>query len=164
MLGRGNVASGALKILTLLGADVTVYSSKMEKLFQEELPSYDVVVNAILWDTDRKDHIIYRKDLSRMKKGAMIIDISCDTCGGVESSMATTIENPVYIVDGILHYAVDHTPSIYYKTATQTISEQVSQYMDELIEETYSFVLKPAMIVREGMILDQRIVRYQNRS
>ena len=164
LLGRGNVASGALKILTLLGADVTVYSSKMEKLFQEELPSYDVVVNAILWDTDRKDHIIYRKDLSRMKKGAMIIDISCDTCGGVESSMATTIENPVYIVDGILHYAVDHTPSIYYKTATQTISEQVSQYMDELIEETHSFVLKPAMIVRCGMIVDQRIVRYQNRS
>ena len=163
LLGRGNVAGGALKLLTLLGADVTVYSSRMEKLFREELPVYDVVVNAILWDTSRKDHIIWKNDLKRMKKGAMIIDISCDVCGGIETSVSTTIDCPVYEVEGVIHYVVDHTPSIYYKTATQSISEQVKKYIDELIEENYSEVLERAKIIQEGKILDQKIYRFQNR-
>ena len=163
LLGRGNVAGGALKLLTLLGADVTVYSSRMEKLFREELPAYDVVVNAILWDTGRKDHIIWKSDLKRMKKGAMIIDISCDVCGGIETSVSTTIDCPVYEVEGVMHYVVDHTPSIYYKTATQSISEQVKKYIDELMEENYSEVLEKAKIIQKGKILDQRINRFQNR-
>jgi len=58
ILGRGNTARGALKILTSLGAEITVYNRKTIKLFQKELGLYDVVVNALLWDVTRKDHII----------------------------------------------------------------------------------------------------------
>lgn len=78
LIGRGNVGNGALKILTLLGADVHIYNRRMEKLLRDELSEYDVIVNAVLWDTNRNDHIIYKSDLKRMKKGSMIIDISCD--------------------------------------------------------------------------------------
>lgn len=163
LLGRGNVASGALKILTLLGADVTVYNSKMEDLFREELPCYDVVVNAILWDTTRKDHILYREDLKRMKKNAMIIDISCDNCGGIESSLATTIAEPTYYEEGILHYVVDHTPSIFHRTATDSISREVKKYVDQLVEDNCQGELADALIIRKGEILDQRINRFQNR-
>lgn len=56
----------------------------------------------VLWDTKRKDHIIYREDLSRMKKDAMIVDVSCDRNGGIETSIPTTIENPTYKVDGVI--------------------------------------------------------------
>ena len=52
------------------------------------------------------------------KNGAMIIDISCDAHGGIETSEATTIDHPTYEVEGILHYVVDHTPSLFYKTAS----------------------------------------------
>ena len=45
-----------------------------------------------------------------MKRGSMIVDISCDRNGGIETSIPTTIENPSYIVDGLRHYVVDHTP------------------------------------------------------
>ena len=79
VLGRGNSARGAVKTLNYMGADITVYDRRTEELFREELPKYDVVVNAILWDTSRKDHIIYKEDLKRMKRGAMIIDISSST-------------------------------------------------------------------------------------
>ena len=72
VLGRGNISRGAIKILNYLGANVVVYDRKTEQLFRQELGKYDVVVNAILWDTNRKDHIIYREDLKRMKKGSMI--------------------------------------------------------------------------------------------
>jgi len=163
LLGRGNVANGALKILTLLGADVTIYTRKLEALFRKELEKYDVIVNAILWDTARKDHIIYREDLKRMKKNAMIVDISCDRGGGIETCIPTTIEKPIYIVDGILHYAVDHTPSLFYKTATIEISKQVSLYLDYLITGEYNEVLEKSRCIESGIIIDKRIIDFQKR-
>lgn len=163
LIGRGNVASGALKILTCLGAEVTVYTRQTEKLLQRELENYDVIVNALLWDTSRKDHVIYRSDLKRLRPNAMIIDISCDRAGAIESSIPTTIEQPTYSVDGVLHYVVDHTPTLFYKTATAGISEVVCKYVDELIENHPGQVLRDALAVENGVILDQRINEFQGR-
>lgn len=163
LIGRGNVGSGALRILTLLGADVTVYTRKTEALLRRELPNYDVIVNALLWDTSRRDHIIYREDLKRMKRNAMIIDVSCDRNGGIETSVPTTIEEPTYMVDGILHYVVDHTPSLFFKTATMDISAELARHLDSLIEEKPNAVLQGAMPIQNGVIIDQRILQFQNR-
>ena len=163
LIGRGNVATGALRILTCLGADVTIYSRKTEKLLQRELENYNVIVNALLWDTSRRDHVIYQKDLKRLQPNAMIIDVSCDRCGAIETSIPTTIESPTYMVDGVLHYVVDHTPSLFYKTASSGISEEVSKYIDQLIEENPGKVLLDALAVKEGTIIDQRINEFQNR-
>ncbi len=163
LIGRGNVAMGALKILTCLGADVTIYSRQTEGLLQRELERYNVIVNALLWDTTRQDHVVYRKDLSRLQPGALIIDISCDRCGAIESSIPTTIEDPTYMVDGVMHYVVDHTPSLFYKTASKGISEEVSKYLDQLIEDKPGEVLQNALAVRKGEILDQRIIAFQKR-
>lgn len=163
LIGKGNVARGALKILTLLGANVCVYDRKMEKLFQKELGSYDVIVNAVLWDTKRKDHLVYKSDLARMKKDSMIVDISCDRNGGIETSIPTTIANPTYEVEGVLHYAVDHTPSIFYKTATEGISKAVSFFLDDLIKGTSNSILDKALIIKDGFIIDERINSFQNR-
>ena len=66
VLGRGNIARGAIKTLNFLGADVMQYDRRTEGLFRKELHKFDVVVNAILWDTNRKDHIIYREDLTQV--------------------------------------------------------------------------------------------------
>lgn len=163
ILGKGNIARGAYRILTALGANVTVYDRRTEKLFNKELEKYDVIVNGILWDTNRNDHIIYKKDLKRMKRNAMIIDISCDRNGGIETSIPTTIENPVYEVDGIKHYVVDHTPSLFYKTVSISISEVVSRYIDMLIEEDYNDVLKKCIATDKGKIIDENIIKFQNR-
>ena len=163
VLGKGNIARGAIKILNQLGADVTVYDRRMENLFQEELSKYDVVVNGILWDTNRDDHIIYESDLCKMKNNAMIVDISCDRNGGVETSIPTSIKNPTYDVKGIKHYVVDHTPALFYKTATLSISEVVSRYLDELIEGRLGDVLNQSLIIENGIIKDKRICDFQNR-
>lgn len=160
LLGRGNVAGGALKILTCLGADVTVYNRRMEDLFRKELGAYDVVINALLWDTSRKDHIIYKEDLGRMKKNALIIDISCDRAGAIETSIPTTMDDPTYLVDGITHYVVDHTPSIFFKNASLGLSDQVKKYIDQLIEGKISKSLQDALIVEKGVIIDQRIIDF----
>lgn len=163
LLGRGNIARGALKILTMMGAEVTVYSRHTEALLRKEIEQYDVVVNAILWDTSRKDHIVYKEDLQRMKKGSLIIDVSCDRNGGIETCIPTTLENPMYVVDDIVHYAVDHTPTLFYKTISHSLSDSIAIYLDELIEGISNSVMKEAMIVGNGEIIDQRINHFQGR-
>jgi len=163
LLGRGNIARGALKILTMMGAEVTVYDRRTEQLLREEIGKYDVFVNGILWDTSRKDHIIYKDDLTKMKKGSLIIDISCDRNGGIETSIPTTLTNPTYIVDGIVHYAVDHTPTLFFKTISESLSENIALYLNQLIDDTPNIVLKDAIAVQDGKIIDQRINQFQGR-
>ena len=163
LLGRGNIARGALKILTMMGAEVKVYTRNTEALLRKEIEQYDVVVNAILWDTSRKDHIVYKEDLQRMKKGSLIIDVSCDRNGGIETCIPTTLENPMYVVDDIVHYAVDHTPTLFYKTISHSLSDSIVIYLDDLIEGVSNSVMKEALIVKNGEIIDQRINHFQGR-
>ena len=163
ILGNGNVARGAYRILVSLGADVTQYNRRTEELLREEIGRYDVIVNGILWDTTREDHIIYKEDLSRMKRNSLIIDISCDRNGGVETSIPTTINDPIYYVDGVAHYVVDHTPSLFYKTISKSLSEVSFKYIDMLITDSYDDVLKKALIIKSGEIIDNRIIEFQHR-
>lgn len=165
VIGRGNTARGAYKTLSSLGARVTVYDKRTESLLRDEIGKYDVIVNGVLWDVYRKDHIIYKKDLSKIRKPAMIIDISCDRAGGIETSIPTTIDDPVYMVEGVLHYVVDHTPSLISYSVTRSIGDVLIEYIDDIINEDigYNSVLKKATIIENGIILDQRIVDYQSR-
>ncbi|MDR0884895.1 MAG: N(5)-(carboxyethyl)ornithine synthase [Clostridiales Family XIII bacterium] len=146
VLGRGSTAQGAVRILTGLGADVTIYSRTQEALFKKEFAQYDVIVNAIIWDGNRCDHIIHRSDLKSLKKHALIIDISCDENGAIETSVPTTMDNPIFKVDGITHYVVDHTPSILYHTSSEAISLEVSKYIDDLIESNENDVLCGSLV------------------
>lgn len=165
VIGNGNTSRGAVRVLISLGADVTIYTRKDEVLFKEEMYEYDVIVNALLWDFFRKDHLICKEDLPKLKPNALIIDISCDRSGAVETSIPTTIEKPVYVIDGIMHYVVDHTPALLYKTATKSISEEVSKYIDCFVEgtERNNAILKNALILDRGIIVDNNINIFQER-
>jgi len=163
LIGQGNAARGALRAMERAGCMVTVYNRRTASLLRKEVQNYDVIVNAVLWDVFRTDHIIYDEDLDKMKHGSLIIDISCDEHMGIESSHSTTIENPVYWHKEILHYVVDHTPALYFQDATDSISLAVAPFLDELITDCHGEVLKSATIVKNGMILDSRITRFQNR-
>ena len=163
VLGNGNTARGAVKVLNMLGADVMQYGRRQEELFKEEFVNYDVVVNCILWDVSRNDHIIYREDLKRMKRGALIIDVSCDRNGGIETCIPTPIENPTYIIDGVMHYAVDHTPSLFYKTFSYNNSKIICQYLNELMTDNIGDVLENSLVIKNGIIIDEEINKFQGR-
>lgn len=164
IIGRGNVARGALRALSAFGADVFVYDRKSVARLRSELDQYDVIVNAVLWDVFRDDHLIYKEDLNLMKPGSMIVDVSCDDHMGIETTHATTIENPTYTLDGILHYAVDHTPALFFKSATESISAALRPFLDDLILDNHNSILEQATIIRDGKIIDERVIKYQNRS
>lgn len=163
VIGRGNTARGAIKVLNMLGARVMQYDRKTEHLLREELNKYDVIVNCVLWDVMRKDHIIYKEDLKKMKKNSMIIDVSCDKNGGIETSIPTTIEDPVYYVDGVLHYVVDHTPALFYKTFTKNNSEIIWKYINDLQSNIVDETLSSALIIKKGKIVDDEINKFQKR-
>lgn len=163
VIGKGNTARGVIKVLNMLGADVRQYDRRPEGLLRDEIGNYDVIVNCALWDVMRQDHIIYKEDLKRMKKNSMIIDVSCDRNGGIETSVPTTIENPVYVEDGVLHYVVDHTPALFYKTFTWNNSEVIYKYLNELQVEECSKTLENALIVKDGKIVDEEINKFQKR-
>ena len=163
VIGRGNTARGAIKILNMLGADIMVYDRTTEKLLREEIGNYDAIINCVLWDVRRRDHIIYKEDLLKMKRDSIIVDVSCDRNGAIETSIPTTLDAPTYVVDKVLHYAVDHTPTIFHKTFTKNNSKILVNYINELIEENIGTVLSAAKIVENGTILDERINKFQNR-
>lgn len=163
ILGNGNTAKGAIEIAKLLNANVEVFARKNEKEFIRRMKNFDVIINCILWDVTRKDHIIYRGDLKKLKKGTMIIDVSCDKNGAIETTIPTTIEKPIYYIDEIMHYAVDHTPSLLHREASKSISVEVSKYIDDLIFDKNNNILENAIIIKDGRIIDDEINKFQRR-
>jgi alanine dehydrogenase len=129
LLGLGGVGRGALRTLLGLGLsvvafDVSAYARRESEftwckqdftalpveLFEQHLPSADVVVNCVLWDKTRGDHLLSRAMLAHMQAGAAIVDIACDPGGAIETCRATRWEDPLYEVDGVRHFCVDNIP------------------------------------------------------
>ena len=161
ILGNGQTAKGALRILHGLGATVDVYGRKLEKLFIKNMYDYDVLINCVMWDTSRTDRIIYKEDLKKMKPGTLIIDVSCDPHLEIETSHPTTISDPVYEVDGVIHYAVDNTPAMYPKTVSKVLSEGISRYIDQMITGEYSKPLIDATVIENGCIVYEPIREFR---
>lgn len=162
VIGNGQTAKGAIRFLNGLGADVEVYPHKHEELFKKNMYNYDVIVNCVLWDTSRKDRLIYRSDLKKMKKGTMIIDVSCDPNLEIETSKATTIDNPVYVVDNVIHYAVDNTPAMYPHTVTNILSQKITPLIDQMITGDWDEMMSAAMVIEDGEVIDKRITEFRS--
>ena len=162
IIGNGQTGKGAFRILAGLGAEVDIYARKNESQFRANMANYDVLVNCVMWDTHRTDRLIYREDLKKLRPGTLIIDVSCDPYLEIETSHPTTIDDPVYIVDGIVHYAVDNTPAMYPVTVTRNLSRAFAQYIDMLVENCYSDNLKKAVVIECGHILDKNIADFRS--
>ena len=86
-----------------------------------------------------------------------------DRNGGIETSIPTSIEDPTYVIDGIVHYAVDHTPALFYKTFSAENSKIVAPYINDLVCENKNEILKNATVIYNGKIIDKQIIEHQNR-
>lgn len=163
IIGNGQTARGALRVLYGLGATVDVYNRSLECLFKQKMFEYDVIVNCVLWDTNRTDRLIYKEDLKKFRPGTMIVDVSCNHGLEIETTHPTTIDNPVYVVDGVIHYAVDNTPAMFPITVTNHLSEKFADFVDQLIDDELSEELQKAIVINKGTIIDPNIVAYRNR-
>ncbi len=131
ILGAGAVGRGALEVLHSLGADCTVmdinvgtlrhllsqYGSSISTMLSSkesiasQLPSTDMVLNCVKWDKSRHDFLIDREMLKLMERGSVLVDISGDCPGAIESSRVTHHGKPRYVEGGVVHYCVTNIPA-----------------------------------------------------
>ncbi len=130
ILGAGVVGRGALEVLHSLGANCTVmdinagllrellskYESSISTAFcnkeniSELLPKTDLIINAVKWPKERKDFLINREMLKTMERGSVLVDISNDAPGAIETSRETHHTSPRYVECGVVHFCVSNIP------------------------------------------------------
>lgn len=153
ILGAGNVGKHAAKTAIGLGASVKVFDNSIQKLnkLQDLLPHSiftstiqhkllmkslmraDVVVGAIK-GINRSPIVVTETMVENMKQGAVIVDVSIDTGGCIETSEVTTHANPTFTKHGVVHYCVPNIPARYSKTASLLISSVLVPYLLEVGE------------------------------
>jgi alanine dehydrogenase len=117
-----DISAGARKEMTLHWHDRAFQADPIETL-PRHLPDADLVINCVLWDKRRRDHLLSRAMLGSMKPRAAIVDISCDPAGAIETCRATSWRDPIYQVDGIRHFCVDNIPGAVPITASAGYAE-----------------------------------------
>ena len=153
ILGAGVVGQGALEVLHALGANCTVmdinvgllrkllqdYNSQISTMLCNKeaiasvLPTTDMVLNCVKWPKERKDFLIDKEMLKTMEPGSVLVDISNDDPGAIESSHETHHDNPRYVVNGVVHYCVSNIPgAVAHSTSLAYASEMLPMIMSIL--------------------------------
>ncbi len=166
IIGAGVVGSCAVRGFVGLGAHVTVLDisqSALEKIFRDyptvaTLPATkyniarsvayaDVVVGAVLRPGERAPIVVTREMVRAMKPRAIIIDVSIDQGGCVETSRPTTHDHPTYIEEGVIHYAVPNMPGVVARTATHALVTAAMPYILSIADHgiARAMVEKPAL-------------------
>lgn len=135
----------------------------------EVLKEFDIIVNCILQDTDAPlDFIAGDKEIAQLKRGTLIVDVSCDEGMGFSFAKPTTFEDPVFTVnDRLTCYAVDHSPSYLWDSASFEISTALLPYLPDVMAGPQAWAenltLAKAIEIQDGEIKNPKISSFQNR-
>ncbi|GDX64366.1 MAG: alanine dehydrogenase [Ignavibacteria bacterium] len=152
VLGGGIVGTNAAKIAAGFGAKVTIMDNNLYRLrylddvmaknvmtvmstpdnIRRHAQQADLVIGAVLIAGAKAPHLITKDMLSTMKPGAVVVDVSVDQGGCIETCKPTTHENPTYVVDGILHYCVANMPGAVPYTSTIALTNATLPYAIQL--------------------------------
>ncbi len=100
-----------------------------------ELPDVDIIVGSVLIPGDKAPHLITRDMLKMMEPGTVLVDVAIDQGGCFETSHPTTHSEPVYTVDGIIHYAVANIPGAVPNTSTIALTNATLRYAIALADK-----------------------------
>ncbi|MFK0401719.1 N(5)-(carboxyethyl)ornithine synthase [Microbacterium sp. NPDC090225] len=137
-------------------------------LLPDFLASHDIVVNCTLQDVAAPMTYLRAEDLHGFAAGSLIIDVSCDEGMGFEWATPTTFDEPILTVgEGIVYYAVDHSPSYLWNSATWEISEATLPFLRAVMEGEASWdassTLARAIEIRDGVVQNPSILSFQDR-
>jgi alanine dehydrogenase len=135
----------------------------------EYLARHDIVVNCILQDTDNPLLFVADDDVGLFRRGSLIVDVSCDEGMGFEWARPTSFAEPMFTVGaGIHYYAVDHSPSYLWNSATWEISEALIPHMRAVMSGPSGWegseTIRRAIEIRDGVVLNPRILSFQRRA
>jgi alanine dehydrogenase len=133
------------------------------------LAEHDVIVNCVMQDTDTPLVFMTDDDLATLPPGTLVVDVSCDEGMGFSWARPTTFIDPTFVVgDNILYYAVDHSPSYLWNSATWENSEALLPFLRTVMEGSDAWDANPtirrAIEIRDGVIQNPAILSFQGRS
>lgn len=133
------------------------------------LAAHDIVVNCVLQHTDRPLMFVTDDDLVAFSPGGLIVDVSCDEGMGFSWARPTSFAEPMLTVgDNLSYYAVDHSPSYLWNSATWEISEALLPYLRPMLGGPKTWdaneTLRRAIEILDGVIQNPRILSYQHRA
>ncbi len=133
------------------------------------LAEHDIIVNCVLQDTDAPLVFLTDDDLGGLASGTLIIDVSCDQGMGFSWARPTSFLNPTLVVgDNVIYYAVDHSPSHLWNSATWEISEALLPFLPTVLGGPDAWDATPtvrrAIEIREGVIQNPAILSFQARN
>ncbi len=134
----------------------------------EFLADHDVIVNCVLQNTDAPLMFLTDGDLTRLAPGSVIVDVSCDEGMGFSWARPTTFGDPTFVVgDNVLYYAVDHSPSYLWNSATWENSEAILPFLPVVMGGgsawEASATIRRAIEIRDGVIQNPAILSFQHR-
>jgi alanine dehydrogenase len=175
VIGGGVVGVNAAKMACGLGAKVYILDMNLDRLryLSDIMPANciplmanpattrklikeaDVVVGAVLVTGAKAPKLVTREMLKTMKKGAVLVDVAIDQGGCFETSKATTHGDPIYIVDGVVHYCVANMPGAVPKTSTIALTNATLPYAVEIANKGW----KKAMAENREIKLGANVIK-----
>jgi alanine dehydrogenase len=150
------------------GRVVAIEEDGTERPLVVVLAEADVIVNGILQDTDRPLMFLHKGEHARLKRGSLIIDVSCDLGMGFPFARPTSFEKPMFRVGAATYYAVDHTPSYLWRSASWEISKVVVPYLERVVGGPESWeaddTLRRAIEIQDGDIRNPKILTFRQRN
>ncbi|HJZ41826.1 MAG TPA: alanine dehydrogenase [Bacteroidales bacterium] len=171
IIGGGVVGTNACKIATGMGADVTIldvsatklaylddiFGSRITTLYSTDaniekiLRESDLIIGAVLLAGAKAPTLVKREHLKLMKKGAVIVDVAVDQGGCVETIKPTTHDDPVYVIDDIVHYAVANMPGAVALTSTKALTSATLPYGLMIAEMGLENAIRKSAALKQGV-------------
>src|SRR5512133_1667246 len=181
ILGAGVVGTHALQMAVGLGARVTVLDKNVDRLRQldlvfgnrvntvyasvhsveEAVLEADLVIGAVLIPGAAAPKLVTRGMVSRMKKGAVVVDVAIDQGGCFETSHATTHTEPTFVVDGVVHYCVANMPGAVARTSTFALNNATIAHAVALADKGWKQALKDDPHLKNGLNVANGHVTYE---
>jgi alanine dehydrogenase len=181
VLGGGVVGTNAAKIAAGFGANVTIMDTNLHRLrylddvmpknidtmmstphaIYDAVREADLVIGAVLIPGAKAPWLVTRAMLSDMKQGSVIVDVSVDQGGCVETSKPTTHADPVFTIDGVVHYGVANMPGAVPFTSTVGLTNATLPYMVRLANQGYEEALKSDAGLRDGLNVKNGIITHK---
>ena len=181
ILGGGVVGHQAAKVAVGLGAHVTIIDRDLERLrnlddifssqvvtlasnlytIREAVRQADLVVGSVLIPGASAPKLLRREMIASMRKGSVLVDVAIDQGGCSETSRPTTHSDPVYLVDGVIHYCVSNMPAAVPHTSIFALNNATFPYLLELANRGLVAACAHSAAIREGLNTYKGHVTYQ---
>ena len=181
VIGGGIVGTNAAKMACGLGAKVYVLDASLSRLrylsdimpkncfllmsspatIREIIKKADVVIGSVLIPGAKAPKLVTREMLKTMKKGSVMVDVAIDQGGCFETSKPTTHSDPVYTIDGVVHYCVANMPGAVAKTSTIALTNATLPYAIEIADKGWRRALKESTEIRRGANVIEGKVTYK---